>query len=75
MTRETLGLTAYRLVFDDGSVCELASVALIDILMRCNGHRPRHVYVIDGNVKAIDEESIAFLWDKIHGNTIALRGR
>jgi hypothetical protein len=72
MTRETIGLTAYRLIFDDGSVTELASVALIDILKRCNGHKPDSVIVLDRTAKQIDQKSIDLLWNKIQDRTPAL---
>ena len=72
MTRETIGLTAYRLIFNDGSVTEMASVALIDVLMRCNHYKPRQVVVLDRTAKQIDPETIDFLWNKIHDRIPAL---
>jgi hypothetical protein len=72
MTRETIGLTAYRLIFSDGTVAELASVALIDVLIRCNGYKPQSIYVLDKSCKEIDQESIDFLWNKIQDRAPAL---
>ena len=69
MTRTTLGLTAYRLIFHDGSVEEVASVALIDVLARCGGYKPSSIYVLDGTSKEIDQESIDILWNKIYALT------
>jgi hypothetical protein len=72
MTRETIGLTAYRLIFRDGSVAEIASVALIDVLQRCGSHKPHAVIVLDKTAKEIDQESIDFLWNKIQDRASAL---
>ena len=72
MTRETIGLTAYRLTFSDGTVVEMASVALIDILMRCNGYKPLQVCVLDRTSKEVGQKTIDFLWNKIHNRVPAL---
>lgn len=72
MTRTTIGLTAYRLIFDDGTVAELHGVALIQILSCCLSYKPRSVYVLDKSCKEIDQETIDFLWNKIQDRAPAL---
>lgn len=64
-----LGLKAYRVTFNDGTIAELASTSLIDVLMRCEGNKPLSIYVSDRTCKAIDQKSIDRLWDKIQ-NTV-----
>jgi hypothetical protein len=73
MTRETIGLTAYRLIFNDGCIFEMQSCALIDVLQRCNGEKPYAVVVLDGTAKQIDPESIEIIWSKIEKKSPALQ--
>jgi hypothetical protein len=72
MTRETIGLTAYRLIFDDDTVLELQGVALIQILSSCLSYKPRYVYVLDGLCKRIDQETIDHVWNKIQDSAPSL---
>lgn len=72
MTRETIGLTAYRLIFDDYSVAEISAVALIQVLATCHSYKPRRIYVLDKSCKEIDQETIDFLWNKIQDRAPAL---
>ena len=73
MKRETIGPTAYRLIFNskDTQIVEtqiVQSPALLQALLSSGGYKPRTVWVLDGGWKCVDQESIDICWAKICWN-------
>ena len=68
MKRETIGPTVYRLIFNSGDTQIVQSPTLVQALLCSGGYKPRTIWVLDGEWKCVDQESIDICWEKICWN-------
>jgi hypothetical protein len=64
MTRKTLGIARYGLIFDSGNMAVIYAVALIQALSHC-AEKPKRVIVFEGDTAiTIDDGTLEKCWIK-----------